>query len=172
MLPQPHTAFRVKGALPARTLPQAPWLAPRPTPRLTLRLKAKPDDSKAGAGGDKERGNPGQADSGQGKADFSAYWSMRVREFFSARRQYLEGAKRKEIVEPDALIELGQRVEEMERQREKQRAAAREEQALVDQEALQEAAAEATRMLRPLEERLFGGRAPPDVLAQLSPNTR
>lgn len=32
----------------------------------------------------------------QGKADFSAYWSLKFREFFSKRRQYLELARKRQ----------------------------------------------------------------------------
>lgn len=40
-----------------------------------------------------------------GKADFSAYWSLKFREFFSKRREYLQqAAKRKEP--PEVLKQL------------------------------------------------------------------
>jgi hypothetical protein len=32
----------------------------------------------------------------QGKADFSAYWSLKFREFFSKRRQYLELTRKRQ----------------------------------------------------------------------------
>jgi hypothetical protein len=39
----------------------------------------------------------------QGKADFSAYWSLKFREFFSKRRQYLELSRKRQ--EPPAIFQ-------------------------------------------------------------------
>ncbi len=46
-----------------------------------------------GAQGSGKKGGAGDAN----KADFSAYWSLKVRNFFSARRQYLEGAEQQKV---------------------------------------------------------------------------
>lgn len=51
--------------------------------------KAKGDDKK-GKGAPK---GPGDGKDAARKADFSAYWSLKVREWFSSRRGYLDGAE-------------------------------------------------------------------------------
>jgi hypothetical protein len=47
---------------------------------------------------------------GKSKADFSAYWSQRVRDFFSDRRQYLEGGRTEQDTRPKWLEKLDARV--------------------------------------------------------------
>jgi hypothetical protein len=57
-------------------------------------------------------------ESERNKADFSAYWSMKVRQFFSARRQYLEGADKKSEVDP--MAETIQQLSEAAQQQQQQ----------------------------------------------------
>lgn len=45
----------------------------------------------------------------QGKADFSAYWSLKFREFFSKRRQYLE-LTRKRQEPPEIFKKLDEQI--------------------------------------------------------------
>jgi hypothetical protein len=53
---------------------------------------AKKDDEQPSR---EDRSNPN-------KADFSAYWSLKFREFFSKRRQYLELARKRQ--EPPEIL--------------------------------------------------------------------
>jgi hypothetical protein len=52
-------------------------------------------------GGKKKGGEEDKAD--PNKADFSAYWSLRFREFFSGRRQYLELSRKRQ--EPPEIVQ-------------------------------------------------------------------
>lgn len=56
----------------------------------------------------------------QGKADFSAYWSLKFRQFFSKRRQYLELTRKRQ--EPP---EIFQKIDEQIRVQEEKLEAAR-----------------------------------------------
>lgn len=59
---------------------------PRQAGRRLLRVAAAND---GGSSKNDDRANPN-------KADFSAYWSLKFREFFSKRRQYLELARKRQ----------------------------------------------------------------------------
>jgi len=59
---------------------------PRQAGRQLLRVAAASD---GGSSNKDDRANPN-------KADFSAYWSLKFREFFSKRRQYLELARKRQ----------------------------------------------------------------------------
>ncbi|GAX74684.1 hypothetical protein CEUSTIGMA_g2132.t1 [Chlamydomonas eustigma] len=48
----------------------------------------------------------------QGKADFSAYWSLKIREFFSNRKKVLEDMERKGVQEPELVRKLQAQLEE------------------------------------------------------------
>jgi hypothetical protein len=79
-----------------------------------------------GGGGGSKAGGGGGGGSGKGakpgkgaaddkadpnKADFSAYWSLRFREFFSGRRQYLELARKRDEA-PEALQKVDAQMKE------------------------------------------------------------
>ncbi|GBF91758.1 hypothetical protein Rsub_04062 [Raphidocelis subcapitata] len=73
-----------------------------------------------GGGGGKGSGKGGTQKPGKGaaddkadpnKADFSAYWSLRFREFFSGRRQYLELARKRQEP-PEALQKIDAQIAE------------------------------------------------------------
>lgn len=60
----------------------------------------------------------------QGKADFSAYWSLKFREFFSKRRQYLDLARKRQ--EPPEIIQkLDAQIQQQEDKLEQERMARR-----------------------------------------------
>ncbi len=48
----------------------------------------------------------------QGKADFSAYWSLRIKEFFASRKKTIEDMERKGMPEPDMVKKLNQKARE------------------------------------------------------------
>jgi hypothetical protein len=60
----------------------------------------------------------------QGKADFSAYWSLKFREFFSKRRQYLD-LTRKRQEPPEILQKLDAQIQQQEEKLEQERMARR-----------------------------------------------
>ncbi|KAI8471004.1 MAG: hypothetical protein J3K34DRAFT_245773 [Monoraphidium minutum] len=65
----------------------------------------KPGGGKSGGGGGSQKQGKGSADdkADPNKADFSAYWSLRFREFFSGRRQYLELSRKRQ--EPPEVVQ-------------------------------------------------------------------
>jgi hypothetical protein len=60
----------------------------------------------------------------QGKADFSAYWSLKFREFFSKRRQYLD-LTRKRQEPPEIIQKLDAQIQQQEDKLEQERMARR-----------------------------------------------
>lgn len=91
-----HTYSATK---PAACRPLTAGPLPR---RLQLRVHASQGGSTSGSGSDPK------------KADFSAYWAQRFRNFFSARRKYLSESEREEAKDPEFLIRLQQELDETE----------------------------------------------------------
>lgn len=50
------------------------------------------------------------------KADFSAYWSMKIRGLFSVRRKYLDSAEAKEEKTPALMVNMEKSIAEQEEQ--------------------------------------------------------
>jgi hypothetical protein len=78
------------------------------------------DGGKSGGGGGSGGAGKGGTKPGKGaaddkadpnKADFSAYWSLRFREFFSGRRQYLELARKRQEP-PEALQKVDAQIQQ------------------------------------------------------------
>ncbi len=111
--------------------------------------------SKAGDGKGKGGTSDNKAD--PNKADFSAYWSLRIREFFSQRRQYLEQAGKggpTESVWEKRLREQKEVEQQRLAQLQEQELVLRREGAQFDQAASAAAAAKAQDLLRPVERML------------------
>lgn len=86
----------------------------RRAPRQPLRIRAA-----------REEGEPSREDrSNPNKADFSAYWSLRFKEFFSKRRQYLELARKRQEP-PEYVKKLDAQIKQQEEKLEEARVAAR-----------------------------------------------
>jgi hypothetical protein len=113
--------------------------------------------------GSKKEDKGGDSGDASKKADFSAYWSMRVREFFSSRRNYLEGgAQQTEPEKPRLLQWMDDQVDAWREVEAQRKASGPPEDAVA--EALERAAdAEAVRMTRPLEQALLGKELPSDL---------
>lgn len=100
-LPQPQQHLRVR-PLPLRSRRQQ-------HPRVVAAASSGADPPPSKEDRDK-----------QGKADFSAYWSLKFRQFFSKRRQYLELTRKRQ--EPP---EIFQKIDEQIRVQEEKLEAAR-----------------------------------------------
>lgn len=129
--------------------------------------------SKSSSGGGKDGKDEGEGQAAkpaprgeQQKADFSAYWSAKVRSLFSARRAYLESAEEGKGKEPESLRRLNEAIEQQREQVAQQREAQRQAslaQAATDLEADQQADARARALLAPLAALMFPGKAAPEV---------
>jgi hypothetical protein len=113
-----------------------PTSSARPARRRTIAAAGKdaPGDGGKGGGGGGAGSSKGKSSSGGGsgggakkpgkgsgddkadpnKADFSAYWSLRFRQFFSGRRQYLE-LTRKRQEPPEAEMKLDAQIADQSR---------------------------------------------------------
>lgn len=87
-----------------------PSSSPRPfghnAPRSRVLLSSAGKDT----GAAKEKGPDGS--DGPGKADFSAYWSLRIKQALDNRRKYLEDIDRKGIPESELVKKVEQRAME------------------------------------------------------------
>lgn len=111
----------------------------------------------------KAPGGPEDSKDAARKADFSAYWSLKVRQWFSARRDYLEGAESQRDKQPEVLKKLGEAIEDQSaavRDMENTRHKKRMEQAASDMERARQADEAASKLLQPLEKVLVPGGIP------------
>lgn len=74
---------------PIRNAAPAPPGRPLLPSRRLVSIAAKKDDKN-------KKDEPAE----QSKADFSAYWSLKFKQLFSARRRYLESGRTDEVPEP------------------------------------------------------------------------
>lgn len=102
-----------------RTTPAPVALSPRSRPRRALCVRA------AGSGSPGSGDKPSREDRADpGKADFSAYWSLRFKEFFSKRKAYLRLARQRDEP-PEAVRRLDEQIALQEQRLEAARVAAR-----------------------------------------------
>mmetsp|Transcript_16526 Transcript_16526/g.35749 ORF Transcript_16526/g.35749 Transcript_16526/m.35749 type:complete len:326 (+) Transcript_16526:103-1080(+) len=124
-----------------------------------LRVRAAQPDGKGNAAGGK-----GDDKADPRKADFSAYWSLKIRELFSSRRKYLEEVSKKNMPEPEFLKKMQKQIDveqaEVDKLGEEQQLLQRIKY-LNDQDLEKEAIEEARKIAKPLEDVLFSGKGAP-----------
>lgn len=119
----------------------------------------------------KGSGDKGDEKADAKKADFSAYWSLKVRQWFSARKDYLEGSEEQRGKRPEILKKLDEAIVEKQQEMDRLNDAERQvrmAQAARDVQADKLAGDDARKMLAPLEKALFKDGLP-DMQSQLSP---
>jgi len=119
------------------------------------------------------KGGPEDSKDAARKADFSAYWSLKVRQWFSSRRDYLEGAESQPDKQPELLRKLSEAIEQQSKvvqQADEAEHASRMQRAEASMAAAKAADEAAANILKPLESALLKGGMP--AQPELSPMQR